>query len=266
MASDDAKGSGSSVGTAWWRRGTRWIAVGLGAGLLAAVTAFGTGLGSKAVDSLDSSVAPPLSYSTEELVSECGSAIFLPEDLSKQTLKENPPYSLSEWAEFQHQPGAILAGGDVVEVSVQGESKRKVTLTGIRFDVEHLKPKKGATFAASCGDGTFGRAMIVDLDENPPQVVASSKEVGANVGVDEQGHSLSRRIRFPWTVSVVDPLLLYLVMTAESCFCRWRAEIPWVSGSKRGVIEVDNGGSGYKVFADSSFENFVTTGSSWRPL
>jgi hypothetical protein len=202
----------------------------------------------------------------EELGGECGSAIFLPENLSQTTLKEKPPYSVSEWAEFQQQPGAIFAGGDVVEVSVQGESNRKVTLTGIRFDVERLKPRKGATFAAACGDGTFGRAMVIDLDENPPEIVASSKEVGANVGVDTEGRPLSRPIRFPWTVSVVDPLLLYIVTTTESCFCRWKAEIPWVSGSKRGVIEVDNGGSGYEVFADSSFENFVTTGSRWRSL
>lgn len=266
MAPEKQTDTGPNARIAWWRRGARWIAVGLGAGLLAAVTAIGTGLGSKAVDSLGSAGGPPLSYSMEEFVSECGSALFLPESLSRKTLKEKPPYSVTEWAEFLHQPGATMAGRDVVEVSVQGESQRKVTLTGIRFEVEHLKPMSGATFAAPCGDGTFGRAMIVDLDENPPQIVASSREVGANVGVDAGGHSLSRPIKFPWTVSMVDPLLLYIVTTTESCFCVWKAQIPWVSGSERGVIEVDNDGSGYRVFGDPSFENFVTTGSSWDAL
>jgi glycosyltransferase involved in cell wall biosynthesis len=37
-------------------------------------------------------------------------------------------------------------------------------------------------------------------------------------------------ITFPWTVSLTDPLLLYVVAIAEFCACKWSAEIPWVSG------------------------------------
>lgn len=247
------------------KRVGRWTVAVFAAGVLAIVTAFGTGLGSKAADSLDSSDNPPLSYSAEEKGGECGSTIFLPEAQSRRTLKEKPPYSVSEWEEFQHQPEAAFVGRDVVEVAIQGESARTVTLTGISFEVERLSPERGATFGAPCGDGTFGRALVVDLDSVPPDIVASSKEAGEPVAVDAEGHSVSRPIKFPWTVSLADSLLLYVVATTESCFCIWKAEIPWVSGSDRGVIAIDNGGSGYRVFADPAFDNYLTNWSSWEP-
>jgi len=247
------------------KRVGRWGIAVVAAGILAIVTAFGTGLGSKAADSLSSSDNPPLSYSAEEKGGECGSVLFLPEDQSQRALDEKPPYSLSEWEEFQHQPGSAYVGRDVVEVAIQGESARTVTLTGISFEVERLRPEQGATFAAPCGDGTYGRALVVDLDSVPPDIVASSREVGAPVAIDADGHSVSRPIKFPWTVSLVDSLLLYVVATTDSCFCTWKAQIPWVSGSDRGVISIDSDGSGYRVFADPSFDNYVTDGSSWNP-
>src|SRR5689334_6461766 len=110
-------------------RVAKWIAALLGAGVLAAVTAFGTGLGSKAVNGLDAE-GPPLSYSAEELGGECGSVVFLPEAETRQALNEGLP---NDWLEFQHQPGAVYVNRDVVELAVQGESSRTVTLTGIRF-------------------------------------------------------------------------------------------------------------------------------------
>jgi hypothetical protein len=248
------------------KRVGRWALAVAAAGILAGATAFGTGLGSKAADSLDKSDGPPISYSAEEKGGECGSAVFLPEGQSQETLEEKPPYSISEWDEFQHQPDAAFAGRDVVEVAIQGESARTVTLTGISFEVERRKPEQGATFAAPCGDGTFGRALILDLDSVPPDIVASSSEVGEPVAIDAQGHSVSRPIKFPWTVSLVDSLLLYVIATTESCACVWKAEIPWVSGSDRGVIKIDNGGEGYDVVADPSLDNYVTNGSSWEPI
>ncbi len=242
----------------------RWAAALVAAGVLAAVTAFGTGLGSKGAAGLSSSDSLPLSYSVEEQASECGSVLFLPKEQSQQVLKKKPPWSLSEWEEFFHQPGAAFAGGDVVEVSVQGNSTRTVTLTGITFEVERLKPEQGATFAAPCGDGVYGRALIVDLDSTPPDIVASSRVVGETIGVDADGQSTSRPIKFPWTVSIQDPLLLYVVATTDSCYCNWKAQISWVSGSERGVIDIDNEGSGYRVFADPSFDGYVTDGSRWH--
>ena len=70
------------------------------------------------------------------------------------------------------------------------------------------------------------------------------------------GERITRPIRFPWTVSLTDPLLLDVIATTSSCYCVWSAEIPWVSGAHRGTIRIDNHGDGYRLVGTNGLTSY----------
>jgi hypothetical protein len=242
----------------------KWL-LGVGTAVLIAVlTAAFTGLGEKVVDAVFPSHDQLLSYGLEELGDECGVATYLPTAKALRTVKGAPPYELEEWAQFRHQPGAAYAGSDLVRVSIQGESERKITLTGIDFEVSRRNRSDGMTFSAACGDALRGRGLHVDLDADPPQILTSSETTEGIVTAAPSESVGTSPISFPWTVSLTDPLLLYVLATSRSCDCTWTARIPWVSGSKKGSIKIDNGGDGYRVVGSDGLAGYSSTGTNWR--
>lgn len=184
---------------------------------------------------------------------ECFGPLYLPSSRARQVLKSSVP---EDWSLLESAPGAAPAEHDLIQVAIQGESERKVTLTGIDFQVTRSPRPKGITVSRPCGGPIVGRAMIVDLDHEPPEITASSAEIGGMVGSYPNGQALSEPIRFPWTVSVTDPLLLEIIATTEHCYCTWTAEIPWVSGSKQGVISVGSEGHGFTVVDTKGLDSY----------
>jgi hypothetical protein len=238
----------------------KWAVGVIGTVILAAIVAFSSGLGTKAAEEVGTSEGSPISASVEEESIECFTGTYLPEDTAKQVLSQAVP---AEWKPIEEAPGAAPADRDSVQVAIQGESERKVTLTGIDFHVERSQRPDGAVFYRQCGGPTVGRALEVDLDATPPRITASSSEVDGMLESEVNGHSLSKPIRFPWTVSVTDPLLLEIIATTEHCYCTWTAEISWVSGSKRGIIPVDNGGDGFTVVDGSGLDSYSGAFGRW---
>jgi hypothetical protein len=202
-----------------------------------------------------------VSYSVSELSGECLGGIFLPSGPTEKALRQGPP---KEWSTVEQEPGAALVDLDPVEVSIQGESERTITLTGIDFKVARHDRPRGAVFRQPCGGPIPGRALKVDLDVTPPRVVDSNADENGLIGSTENGHRLTQPIRFPWTVSLTDPLLLYVMATTESCYCVWSAEIPWVSGAQRGAIKIDNGGDGYSVAYSSGVPTYDSFENRWN--
>lgn len=239
-----------------------WILTGAAAVLLAAATAFAEGLGSKLADTVSSGDSSLVSYSASEISSQCIGGEFVPQQSLSAVLRHGATYN---WDLIERQPGAAQVGRDPVQVSVQGESARTITLTGIEFHAtRHVRPP-GAKFSGQCGGPFVGRALEVDLDTNPPRVVDSvADEQGMLGSRGLHGERLYRPVRFPWTVSLTDPLLLDIIATTESCYCKWSAEIPWVSGSKHGTIVIDNDGDGYKVTGEAGLASYVPTVDGWR--
>lgn len=241
-----------------------WILAGAGAALLALVTGFSSGVGSKLADAVGSSDddAPLLTYSVIELTGKCTGGTFLPRSQAAEALRQAPP---EDWTILDQEPGAAFVNRSSLSLSVQGESARTITLTGIEFDVTRQARPPGAVFGSLCGGPTVGRALEVDLDANPPRVVNSSaEEDGMLESKGPNGERLTRPIRFPWTVSVTDPLLLDIIATTESCYCTWRAEIPWVSGAERGAILIDNDGEGYTVTEAEGVPSYIPSWDGWR--
>jgi hypothetical protein len=233
----------------------------MGAVVLAGLTAVAAGFGQKAVDALTAGdPGAPISYSVEEEGNECGSVTYLPDAKVEPTLRQGPP---SDWHAFQYQEGAAFASNDIVQVAIQGESARTVTLTGIHFDVERSRRRDGALFSAPCGGGMNARGLVVDVERNPPEVVSSSEELEGSVESGGMPDSPTSPITFPWTVSLTDPLLLYVVAKADFCDCMWSAEIPWVSGGQRGTIEIDDHGEPFRVVGDNSLDGYTTGEGGW---
>lgn len=230
----------------------KWIAGVVGMIVLAGIVAFASGLGSKAAEHIGSE-GSPISWSVEEMSVECFAGTFLPQRTAQQMLAKPVP---SDWEPIEDASGAAAAGRDAIQVAIQGASDRKVTLTGIDFHVNRSARPAGAVFYRGCGGPTMGRALEVELDSNPPKITESSAEVGGMVGSYPDGRSLSKPIRFPWTVSMTDPLLLEIIGNAKHCYCTWTAEIPWVAGSKRGVISVDNEGDGFTVVSSGDLDAY----------
>jgi hypothetical protein len=246
------------------RRGPRfgWVLAAVASVALAAITAFAGGFGARLADLVASPDPPLLSYSVSQLSGECNGGTFLPRGSMGEILRAGPP---SDWSEIEAQPGSAAAGRDPIEVSIQGESTRTVTLTGIAFDVTRRPRPGGATFGGPCGGPVVGRALEVDLDSTPARVVESSAEPNGMLGSQTvDGRPLVRPIRFPWTVSVTDPLLLYVIATTKSCYCTWSAEIPWVSGGKRGTIRIDDAGSGFQVADTEGLAGYSAFEEKWN--
>ncbi|MGB2712451.1 MAG: hypothetical protein WBC33_13160 [Conexibacter sp.] len=203
-----------------------------------------------------------LSYSSTEVKADCTYDTFLPPASARAALDRDPP---TDWTIIQRQPGAVFVDREIVQVSVQGESARVITLTGIAFHVVRSARPSGERFSHACGGPFAGRAMEVDLDGNPPRIVASSKEVDGVLGeIGANGQRTARPISFPWTVSITDPLLLYIFAGTESCYCEWTAEIPWVSGARRGVIRIDDGDDSYRVVYGTGLRSHTLVGYEWQ--
>jgi hypothetical protein len=149
----------------------KWAAGVIGTVVLAAIVAFSSGLGTKAAEDIGDSEGSPISASVEEEGTECTGGTYLPEEVARQVLRESPPM---EWAAIEEAPGAASADHDLIRVAIQGESERKVTLTGIRFDVKREPRPGGAVFGNPCGGPLYGRALVVDLDAIPPKIIASN--------------------------------------------------------------------------------------------
>ncbi len=249
------------------RRRRRWLIGVIGSVILAGATAFVTGLGSKVADNVASS-SPPLvsSYASEERAG-CGPSVFLPLRSVRSALAEPP--SDESLLHMQSLPGFAFADQGRVNVSIQGETERPVTLTNIYFHVNRRPRPEGALFYDPCGGPTMGRLIVFDLDREPPRVVESNALSHVPLGsVGADGRPLTKPIRFPWTVSLTDPLLLALIGTVKSgCYCTWTAEIPWVSGGQHGKIEVDNGGAGYSVVSSHGLRSYgpaLEGANHWR--
>jgi len=219
----------------------------------------GAGIGTAAIG-LFKGDAELVSSSAIEQVYECGTDLFVAQPMARRVLSA-PPEASPDWTAFQQTTNAVVAGQSEVEVSIQGESSRTITLTRIAFDVERRKRPRGATFRNPCGGPAYGRTVVVDLDRRPPAIVASTEDPEGLPGApDETG--AYRPIRFPWAVSITDPLLLRIYARTAKCLCIWRAEIVWRSGEHSGTLRIDNGGLGYSVAGTDGVPRYSNGGPS----
>jgi hypothetical protein len=238
------------------------IGVAVSALVVAAFTAIGTGLGSKALHAFDHDESALVTASAREEIAECGTPLFAERNQARAILATKPGV---DWLEFMRAHDARVAEQNVVTVSIQGESSRAITLTGIHFDVERRSRPPGAVFANPCGGGITGRSVLADLDRTPVAIINSNDDPRRSLDPTQRP---THPIRFPWTVSVTDPLLLTIIAVTRNCSCTWRASLDWASGDKSGTLHVDDGGRGYTVVGTEGLRTYLNGGAErgWQPL
>ncbi len=239
------------------RRVLAFLAGLAGALLTAAAAAVGTDLG-RGIVGLTKSEPSLVTSSATEQIFECGTNLFVAEPKASGIVSGGIR-TPRDWNVFDRQNDAVVVEKSDVEISIQGESERPITLTGIDVEVERKRRPAGAVFSNPCGGPGTGRYLLLDLDRSPPQIAASSDDPEAVVGAP----SGFRPIRFPWLVSLTDPLLLHIVARTERCYCIWRAFITWKSGSRSGQIAVDNDGEGYAVVGRFEVPHYLRGNRGW---
>lgn len=236
--------------------------------MLAAVTAFVVNVVNKGADRIGgSSGGSVISYSIAPFKTDCGIKSFLPDPIAQKVLSSPGPHRFTS---IEDRAGAAPAGKAIVEASIQGASARAITITGISFKVHRHRRPPGATFTQACGGPLTGRAIEVDLDTSPPRIIATNAAPSAFLGEEKEDfHNAPMKVRpitLPWTVSLTDPLQLYLIATTRSCYCGWRAEVRWASGAERGTILMSNHGHDFLVAGDSGVRAYLGgAGEMWHP-
>jgi hypothetical protein len=162
------------------RRALKFLGV-LGTALLVAMaTAIGTGLGSDVLDLFgdNDDEGDPISYSASEQINGCGTHLFFPEEQARGLVSgaTPTPSPIPDWEAFRSANGGLVADESVVQVSIQGESSRTVTLTGIDFTVDAQPRPPGSTFLQPCGDAIYGRYVVADLDREPIVVSGTAED------------------------------------------------------------------------------------------
>ncbi|MFK4067688.1 helix-turn-helix domain-containing protein [Streptomyces sp. NPDC029674] len=136
--------------------------------------------------------------------------------------------------------GAVPAGYQFIEVTVQGMSKDTVVLQDMNVRVQSTSaPLAWNNFqmATGCGGTVNTKSFSVDLDAAAPDAkpVAGQRD-------------------FPYKVSESDPEVFYIMANTDLHDVRWYLELEWSSGRRHDALRVDDQG-----------KPFRTSGSKGRP-
>jgi hypothetical protein len=189
--------------------------------------------------------APPFLVAESQVRAECLTGTYIPEEAGVRIAQGTPPRN---WRVIEEAPHAIDAerGAVLVTLRPRGEPTRFM-VTGVRFHVFDLGLRPiGSVFYRPCDKRPIGPAVEADLDGFEHEISSSADRDGT-LGVGFHLPHRAHPIRFPWTISLVEPLRLYLVVQARDIYCDWTADISWTSGASHGVIRIDNGGMKYRM-------------------
>ncbi|MFF1689113.1 MULTISPECIES: helix-turn-helix domain-containing protein [unclassified Streptomyces] len=132
--------------------------------------------------------------------------------------------------------GAVASGEQLIKLTVQGTGSDTVVLE----DMDVRVMKSGAPLAwndysmgVGCGGNVDTKSFGVDLDA--PRPVSAPKNGQRD---------------FPYKVSESDPEVFYVKANAKAHDVSWVLELKWSSGSRHGVLKVDDQGRAFRTSAD----------------
>ncbi|GGX72579.1 transcriptional regulator [Streptomyces hiroshimensis] len=137
--------------------------------------------------------------------------------------------------------GGVAAGGQFIEITLQGTGKDTVVLEGLHVRVQGTKaplPWNSYIMGVGCGGDVSTKSFGVDLDAARPAVTPKAGQRD-----------------FPYKVSENDPEVFYVKATAAQRDVKWYLELQWSSGGRRGVLRLDDRG-----------RPFRTSGAAGRPV
>ncbi|MFF7727790.1 helix-turn-helix domain-containing protein [Streptomyces sp. NPDC008001] len=129
--------------------------------------------------------------------------------------------------------GAVAAGEQFVKITLQGTGKETVVLEGLHVRVQDSKaPLAWNEYltGVGCGGDVSTRSFGVDLDAAQPAVTPGGGQRA-----------------FPYKVSEADPEVFYVKAGAKRHDVTWHLEVEWSSGSRRGVLRIDDRGRPFRT-------------------
>ena len=171
--------------------------------------------------------------------SPCSQTYLVDEDAAKVP----PPPTEQDAPSWVSALGAVSADSQYLELTVQGTGQETVVLQSLNVRVV----QSGAPLAwnaytmgyvgVGCGGGVPTHSFDVRLDATRPVATPKAGQTG-----------------LPYKVSESEPEVLYITAAAASHDVRWYLELNWTSGTRHGVLRIDDQG-----------KPFHTSGMSGRP-
>ena len=192
-------------------------------------------------DGAAAAVAVPLTVTSRPYAweSPCSQTYLVDEDSGKVP----PPPTEQDAPSWVSALGAVSADSQYLELTVQGTGQDTVVLESLNVRVV----QSGAPLAwnaytmgyvgVGCGGGVPTHSFDVGLDATRPVATPKAGQTG-----------------LPYKVSESDPEVLYITAAAASHEVRWYLELNWTSGTRHGVLRIDDQG-----------KPFHTSGMSGRP-
>ncbi|MFE9169098.1 helix-turn-helix domain-containing protein [Streptomyces kebangsaanensis] len=179
--------------------------------------------------------AVPLTVGTRPYVydSPC-SQHFL---VNSEPAQVGPPASEQTAPRWAAAYGAVSSGAQEVALTVQGTGEDTVVLEALHVRIL----TKGAPLAwndysmgVGCGGNVDTKSFDIDLDNGSPTVTVKNGQRD-----------------FPYKVSESDPEVFYVTAHTKAHDVRWDLTLDWSSGSRRGTIHIDDGGTPFRTSADA---------------
>ena len=192
-------------------------------------------------DGAAAAAAVPLTVTSRPYAweSPCSQTYLVDEDSGKVP----PPPTEQDAPSWVSALGAVSADSQYLELTVQGTGQDTVVLESLNVRVV----QSGAPLAwnaytmgyvgVGCGGGVPTHSFDVGLDATRPVATPKAGQTG-----------------LPYKVSESDPEVLYITAAAASHEVRWYLELNWTSGTRHGVLRIDDQG-----------KPFHTSGMSGRP-
>ncbi|MER7766988.1 helix-turn-helix transcriptional regulator [Kitasatospora sp. NPDC096140] len=177
---------------------------------------------------------PPLTVGTRPYVYDnpC-SQHFLVNSAPAQVGPPAPERDAPRWAAAY---GAVSSGEQEIAFTVQGTGADTVVLEALHVRVV----SRGAplawndySMAVGCGGEVDIKSFDIDLDRGSPTVTVKGGQRN-----------------FPYKVSESDPEVFYVIGHTKAHDVRWDLTLDWSSGSRRGTIRIDNGGTTFRTSAN----------------
>ncbi|MGX9887445.1 helix-turn-helix domain-containing protein [Streptomyces sp. NPDC002276] len=197
--------------------------------------------GAKSGGAADVAAAVPLTVTTRPYAweSPCGQTYLVDRDAAKVP----PPPTEQDAPSWVSALGAVSAGSQYLELTVQGTGQETVVLQSLNVRVvDSGAPPAWNVYemgyiGVGCGGGVPTHSFGIGLDSVRPAVTPESGQTG-----------------LPYKVSESEPEVLYITAAAASHDVRWYLELAWSSGDRKGVLRIDDQG-----------KPFRTSGMSGRP-
>jgi hypothetical protein len=164
--------------------------------------------------------------------------------------------------------GGVDADRTDVTVTLQGRSATAVVLQSVRARVLSRRPPLAGfplLAASGCGEAVSPRYFSVDLDADPPAVVAES---GSREEEDPASPGLSRivevpAVSFPFRISQSEVEIFVVNGSTRMFDVTWELEIDWVSDGQPGTIRIPGDGSPFRTTASSGDTFYYLEDGRW---